>query len=71
MVPLVPIDRLHQEAPGSAEEVPTMNDNNMQFGPTGIADAGARLRVQEGPALLRHLLVAAQTEPGPAGEQLR
>lgn len=48
-----------------------MIDKDMQFGPTGIADAGARLRVQEGPALLRHLLVATQTEPGPAGEQLR
>lgn len=48
-----------------------MNDTDMKFGPTGIADAGARLRVQEGTAALRHLLIAAQTEPAPAGEQLR
>ena len=48
-----------------------MNDSINQFGPTGIADAGARLRVQEGPASLRHLMVATQDEPGLAGEQLR
>lgn len=48
-----------------------MNDKTIAFGPTGIADAGARLRVQEGPASLRHLLGAMPTEPGQAGEQLR
>jgi len=48
-----------------------MNDLTMKFGPTGIADAGARLRVQEGPASPRHLMVATQDEPGLAGEQLR
>lgn len=48
-----------------------MNVLNMEFGPTGIADAGARLRVLEGPASLRHPRNAAMTEPGLAGEQLR
>ena len=50
-----------------------MNDNmSIEFGPTGVADAGARLRVQEGPASLRHLLAATQTGPRLAGdEQLR
>lgn len=48
-----------------------MNDLSMKFGPTGIADAGARLRVLEGPASLRHPRSAAMTEPGLAGEQLR
>ena len=48
-----------------------MNEMNNVFGPTGIADAGARLRVQEGPASLRHLMVATKDEPGLAGEQLR
>lgn len=45
-----------------------MNEMTMKFGPTGIADAGARLRL-EGPAALRHPFNA--TEPGLAGEQLR
>jgi hypothetical protein len=47
-----------------------MKTMTMQFGPTGIADAGARLRVQR-PASLRHAVDAAKTEPGLAGEQLR
>jgi hypothetical protein len=48
-----------------------MNDKTNVFGPTGIADAGARLRVLEGPASLRHPMGATKTEPGLAGEQLR
>ena len=57
---------------GSREckEVPTVNEMTTAFGPTGIADAGARLRVQ-GPASLRHPMGVFQTEPGLAGEQLR
>ena len=47
-----------------------MNEKTTAFGPTGIADAGARLRVQ-GPASLRHPMGVFQTEPGLAGEQLR
>lgn len=55
-----------------------MNDVTIEFGPTGIADAGARLRLEgsasarhllEGPAFLRHLMDA--TQPHLAGEQLR
>ena len=48
-----------------------MNDLNNVFGPAGIADAGARLRVLEGPASLRHPMGVTTMEPGLAGEQLR
>ena len=50
-----------------------MKINSMnQFGTTGVADAGAAVRVNEGPAALRHRLTTPFGVPGPAGdEQLR
>lgn len=48
-----------------------MKNMNMQFGPAGITDAGARLRAQEGAASLRHAMGVSMTEPHLAGEQLR
>lgn len=43
-----------------------------QFGTTGVAGAGAAVRVHEGAEFLRHLVMTPIGVPGPAGdEQLR
>ena len=55
----------------NAQEVSNMNNIEILSDTAGVADAGTRALVQEGPVSLRHLMAAPRV-PGPAGdEQLR